>query len=112
MIAIVLILIAIAIPNAHKYLMSAHELAAIRQIGAIHQAQTHYYSQFGKYAAVLADLGPPTSGADGSSGADLIPRNLAAGKNSGYIFQVAGSSAGYTVTAVPESFGGSGARTF
>jgi type IV pilus assembly protein PilA len=111
-ISIILIIAAIAVPKMNNQLMAAHEMAAIRQITTIHQAQTQYYSQFGKYAATLAELGPPTSGTAGPSAADLIPKVLADGKNSGYVFTVVASPTGYSVTANPESFGSSGRRTF
>jgi type IV pilus assembly protein PilA len=111
-IAIILIILAIAVPKMNKQIMAAHEMAAIRQIGTIHQAETQYYSQFGQYAQSLSQLGPPPSGAAGPAAADIIPKVLADGKASGYLFTVAGSPTGYAVTAVPESFGSSGSRTF
>lgn len=111
-IAIILVIAAIAVPQMNKQLMSAHEMAAIRQIQTLHQAELQYNSQFGKYAATLAELGPPTSGAAGPAAADLIPKVLAEGKNSGYIFSVQASPTGYGITAVPENFGSSGRRTF
>jgi len=111
-IAIILIIAAIAVPKMNNQVMAAHEMAAIRQVGTIHQAETQYYSQFGRYAATLAELGPPASGAASPAAADLIPKVLADGKNSGYMFTVVASSTGYSVTAVPEAFGSSGRRTF
>lgn len=111
-IAIILVIAAIAVPQMNKQLMSAHEMAAIRQVTTIHQAETQYYSQFGRYAVSLAELGPPASGAPGPSAAELIPKVLADGKNSGYIFTVTGTPTGYAVTAVPEAFNSSGRRTF
>ena len=111
-ISIILIIAAIAIPKMNNQLMAAHEMAAIRQVGTIHQAETQYYSQFGKYADSLKALGPPASGAAGPAAADLIPKVLADGKNSGYVFSVAPAATGYTVTAVPEAFNSSGRRTF
>ena len=111
-IAIILIIAAIAIPKMNQQMMAAREMAAIRQITTIHQAETQYYSQFGKYAPSLTELGPPASGAAGPAGADLIPKNLAEGKNSGYVFAVAASPTGYAVTATPEAFGNSGRRNF
>jgi type IV pilus assembly protein PilA len=111
-ISIILIIAAIAVPKMNKQLMLAREQAAIRQIGTIHQAETQYYSQFGKYACSLAELGPPASGAPGPTAADIIPKNLADGKNTGYLFTVACSATGYAVNANPESFGGSGSRCF
>lgn len=111
-IAIILIIAAIAVPKMNKQIMAAHEMAAIREIGTIHTGETQYYSQFGKYAQNLAELGPPASGAAGPAAADLLPKNLSEGKASGYIFTVVGTPTGYSVTAVPEQFGSSGSRTF
>ena len=111
-IAIILIIAAIAVPKMNNQMQAAHEMAAIRQITTIHQAETQYYSQFGRYATSLAELGPPASGAATPAAADLIPKVLADGKNSGYLFTVTASPTGYSVTAVPEAFGNSGRRTF
>jgi len=111
-IAIILIIAAIAVPKMNQQLMAAHEMAAIQQIKTVHAVETQYYSQFGRYATTLAELGPPASGPAGPSGADLIPKELADGKKSGYIFAVLNTPTGYTVTAVPEVFGSSGRRTF
>ena len=93
-IAIILILAMIAVPKVNQQLMSARETAAIQEIKTIHQAETQYYSTFGKYAASLAELGPPASGAAGPAAADLIPKSLADGKNGGYIYAVIGSASG------------------
>jgi type IV pilus assembly protein PilA len=111
-ISIILIIAAIAVPKMNKQLMLAREQAAIRQIGTVHQAETQYYSQYGQYACTLAQLGPPASGAASPAAADIIPKSLADGKNTGYVFTVACSPTGYMVNANPESFGGSGSRCF
>lgn len=111
-IAIILIIAAIAIPKLNVARMNAQEMAAVRQLQTIHTAQVQYYSQFGKYAASLAELGPPTSGTAGPQAADLLPKVLAEGKNSGYVFTVAQSPTGYTINANPEAFGNTGRRTF
>src|SRR5580698_7940611 len=111
-IAIILIIAAIAVPKMNKQIMAAHEMAAIRMIGTIHQGETQYYSQFGRYAQNLSELGPPASGAPGPAAADIIPKNLSDGKASGFIFTVVGTPSGYSVTAVAEAFGSSGSRTF
>jgi len=111
-IAIILIIAAIAVPKMNKQIMAAHEMAAIREIGTIHTGEMQYYSQFGRYAQNLAELGPPASGAPGPAAADLLPKNLSDGKASGFIFTLIGTPTGYSVTAVPEQFGSSGSRTF
>jgi type IV pilus assembly protein PilA len=112
-IAIILIILAIALPKFNQARMNAQETAAIRQISTIHQAETQYYSQFGRYATSLAELGPPAGGgAAGPSAADLIPATLAQGENTGYVFALQSAPTGYVVTAVPKAFGSSGRRTF
>ena len=80
-IAIIMIIAGIAIPQYNKAMMSARETSATRTMQTIHAMQTQYYSQFGRYAASLAELGPPASGAAGPAAADLISKDLAEGKN-------------------------------
>ena len=111
-VAIILILAAIAAPKLNQNRMHAQETAAIRQITTLHTAQTQYYSQFGRYATALTELGPPASGQAGAAAADLIPEDLAKGKKTGYTFTVVGGPNGYSVTAVPDVFGNTGRRTF
>ena len=111
-ISIILVILAIAVPKMNTQMQGAREMAVIREIGSIHQAETQYYSQFGKYATSLSQLGPPISGADGVEGANIIPKVLADGKKNGYTYTLAATQGGYAVTAVPDSFGNSGRRTF
>jgi len=111
-ISIILVILAIAVPKMNTQMQGAREMAVIREIGSIHQAETQYYSQFGKYATNLSQLGPPISGADGVEGANIIPKVLADGKKNGYTYALAATQGGYAVTAVPDSFGNSGRRTF
>ena len=111
-IAIILVIVTIAVPQYNKQMMSAHETAAIQAIQTIHAVETQYYSQFGRYAVSLAELGPPASGAAGPAAADLISKDLTEGKKSGYVFTVSATPTGYGVSAVPESFNSSGRRTF
>jgi type IV pilus assembly protein PilA len=111
-IAIILVIAAIAVPKLNTARMHAQEMAAIRQINTVHQAETQYFSQFGKFAESLAQLGPPQGGSAGPAAADLIPGDLAKGDKTGYHFTVAPTKEGYTVTAVPLAFGSTGRRTF
>ncbi|MFN3322379.1 MAG: prepilin-type N-terminal cleavage/methylation domain-containing protein [Bryobacteraceae bacterium] len=111
-IAIILIIAAIAVPKLDKARMHSQEMATIRQIGTIHTAQTQYFSQFGRYATSLAELGPPTSGQPGPAAADLVPGDLAAGNKSGYIFTLEGTPTGYVVNANPVTYNTTGRRTF
>jgi len=111
-VAIILILAAIAAPKLNQNRMHAQETAAIREMQTIHTAETQYYSQFGRYATALPELGPPAGGQEGASGANLIPGELAKGLHSGYKFTLTGGPSGYTISAVPEVFGNTGRRTF
>lgn len=111
-IAIILVIAAIAVPKLNSARMHAQEMAAVRQIQTIHMAQTQYQSQFGKFAESLQQLGPPASGSAGPAAADIIPGDLAIGKKTGYTFSLSATKEGYAITAVPDTFGSTGRRTF
>ena len=111
-IAIILIILAMALPKLNKARMQAFETGAIKAITTIHTAQAQYYSQFGKYAASLNELGPPKSGAANASASDLIGGDLAAGEKGGYKYDLQLTPTGYTINANPTAFGNSGSRTF
>ena len=111
-IAIILTILAVALPKVNQAKMSANELTVIKQIGTIHTAQAQYNSQFGKFAIAMTELGPPPSGAPSASASDLLPSELATGKKNGYSFQLQGTPGGYTVTCNPDSYNGTGRRSF
>jgi type IV pilus assembly protein PilA len=113
-IAIILIILSIALPQMSKSRMHAQEMAAIAEIGTIQKAQVQYYSQFGQYATALTQLGPPSSSgaAEGPQAAGLIPGSLANGSGSGFTFTLSQTPTGYALTAVPKAFGSTGRRTF
>ena len=111
-IAIILTILAVALPKVNQARMSANELAVTKQIGTIHTAQAQYNSQFGKFAVAMSELGPPPSGAASASAADLMPSDLATGKKNGYTFQLQGTPGGYTINVNPDSFNGTGRRSF
>jgi type IV pilus assembly protein PilA len=111
-IAIILIILAVALPkltNARRY---AQEMAAEKAISTIHTAETQYYSQYGQYATTLAQLGPPASGSAGPNGAELIDRDLASGEKGGFKFVLQQTPTGYAVAVNPTAFGTSGSHTF
>jgi len=111
-IAIIVVIISIAAPKYSQYQMQARETAVMQELGTLYSAQTTYYSMFGKYAANLSDLGPPTGGAEGPQGANLIGKTLADGVHNSYRFTMAGNGSAFSVTAVPETYGSSGRRSF
>src|SRR5579875_4124346 len=77
-IAIILVILSIALPQMGKARMHAQEMSAIAEVRTINQAEIQYQSQFGQYATSLAQLGPAPSGAaEGPGAAGLIPASLA-----------------------------------
>jgi type IV pilus assembly protein PilA len=111
-IAIILILITIAVPNLTRARMHAQETAALAAIKTIHTAQVQYYSTYGRYAASLTELGPPASGNANASSADVIGSDLSGGKKQGYLFTLTGTPGGYIINANPETFGSTGSKTY
>ncbi len=57
-IAIILIILAIAVPKLGSARMNANEMAVIREMQTINTMQTQYMSQFQRFATTLAELGP------------------------------------------------------
>lgn len=111
-IAIILIILAVALPRLGRARMYAQEMGAMRAMTTIHTAEAQYFSQYGKFAGTLQELGPPASGAAGPAAADLISGGLAqTGENSGYKFTLALTATGYTVSAQPTIFGTTGSKT-
>jgi prepilin-type N-terminal cleavage/methylation domain-containing protein len=112
-IAIILIILSVALPQMSKSRMNAQEMAAIKTLNTINTTEIQYQSQFGKYATAIAQLGPPPSGGgEGPEAAGLISGNLASGTASGYNFTVTQTPMGYAVSAMPKTFGSTGRRTF
>jgi type IV pilus assembly protein PilA len=93
-----------AYAKLNKSRMYAQEVSALQAIQTVHAAQVRYRSQYDRYAKTLAELGP--------SAADLISADLASGNKQSYPFTMTGTPAGYTISAVPKSFGSTGSRTF
>jgi type IV pilus assembly protein PilA len=111
-VAIILIIITIALPKLSRARMYSQETAAIAAIRTLHTAQVQFYSQYGRYAASLTELGPPPSGAASPAAADLIGNDLSGGEKSGYKFTLAATQEGYAINANPVAFNSSGSRTF
>ena len=111
-IAIMLVIAVIAIPNMIRAKMHAHEMAAIKTMQTIHTAQFQYETQYGRFATSLAELGPPEGGRPGAHAADLIDSGLAGGKSSGYLFSVNASPSGHAIGAVPVTYNVTGVARF
>jgi type IV pilus assembly protein PilA len=120
-VAIILIIAAIAIPNMLRARISANEASAASSVRTISRAEVTYYSSYPTvgYASSLAALGGPvTACVPVDTQACLIDSALATGQKSGYQFQVTGLlpsggvNTAFVVGAVPLSFNHSGARDF
>lgn len=124
-VAIILIIAAIAIPNLLRSRISANEASAIASMRTIVTSEIIYSSTFtlgfSGNLTVLSDGGssancfPPAVPATAS--ACLIDTTLASGIKSGYTFTYAptgsgGSNSTYTLNADPISVGSSGQRHF
>ena len=115
-VAIILIIAAIAIPNLLRSRMAANEASAVGSIRSINTAAVTYSSTYPNvgYPATLDVLKPATA-AD-SSQADLIDSVLAGGTKSGYKFALTGvagtPSTGYSVTGDAVAQNTSGTRGF
>jgi prepilin-type N-terminal cleavage/methylation domain-containing protein len=117
-VAIILIIAAIAIPNLLRARMSAHEASAVASLRAINSAQISYNSAYPNvgYATTLAELGGTACAPPTTAGACLIDSQLASGTKSGYIFTMSGATstpnAAYQIRADPQVPNQTGIRYF
>jgi type IV pilus assembly protein PilA len=117
-VAIILIIAAIAIPNLLRSKMASNEAATVAALRTINTSSVAYSTTYGQYPGTLGSLGPMASGQNPSSTtADLIDSVLAAGTKSGYVITYAGATSSgvvgsYTITAAPVTQGVSGQRGF
>lgn len=123
-VAIILIIAAMAIPNLIRSKISANEAAAVSNIRTVNTAQTTYeitYPSVG-YADSLAKLAFPASGgAIDQNHAGLLDWVIGCASQpcskTGYQFSIVNATGSpiinnYSVTAVPVSQGNSGVRGF
>jgi len=125
-VAIILIIAAIAIPNLLRAKISANESSAVGSLRNIVTGEVSFHTSFPQlgYAATLSTMGPgagnqscPAAGPSAAN-ACLIDAVLANGTKSGYGFEalgqnvVAGEFSAYTAAAVPVTYNGTGTRDF
>jgi type IV pilus assembly protein PilA len=110
-VAIILIIAAIAIPNFLRAKMAANESSAVSSIHSVNTAEIQYASSYPTigFSAVLTDLGP--------SGSNYIDAILAGGTKSGFTFTYTQNatdtpSDGYTINANPVTRGVTGIKSF
>jgi len=111
-VAIILIIAAIAIPNLLRSRIAANEASAVGSIRTINTAEITYASTYPNHGfAALTNLGPNASGTVDETGAGLLDSVLSSGTKSGYVLAVttagAASSGGpatiYAVTGDPQN---------
>jgi type IV pilus assembly protein PilA len=102
-VAIILIIAAIAIPNLLRSKIAANQASAVGSLRTLNTACIAFSTSYGQFPTALAALGPVGSGTASSTSADLIDSVLAAGQKSGYNFSYAAGTANqsYTITAKP-----------
>jgi len=122
-VAIILIIAAIAIPNLIRSRMSANEASAVGSLRAINTAEIAYSTTYNSVGFTnLASLGGAAAncaaGGSGatSSGACLIDEVLSGGTKAGYTFGVTAAggppNVTYSSTGLPQVLGQSGQRAF
>jgi prepilin-type N-terminal cleavage/methylation domain-containing protein len=120
-VAIILIIAAIAIPNYLHSRMAANEAAAANQLRTINTAEIAYSSTYGIGFAPLVNLGGPAPCVASATTACLLDDVVSSGSKSGYTFSTPNPGALGTPTtpnaswdaiAVPQAVGQSGQRSF
>jgi len=123
-VAIILIIAAIAIPNLLRARIAANESSAVSSTRTINTAEVSYTTAYPNvgYSTTLANLGPGgascPAGGPTSTAACLIDNVLSAGNKSGYRFTYTpGAAAGglittYEIDAAPATFNQTGVRGF
>ena len=117
-VAVILIVASIAVPNFLKSRLRANEASAVASLRMINTAAITYsitYPDLG-FPAQLTALGGANPCVASSAQACLIDDNLAQGNKSGYNFVWTGDGAipsvTFIITGTPQAVGGSGQRMF
>jgi type IV pilus assembly protein PilA len=93
-VAIILIIAAIAIPNLLRSRIAANQASAVGSLRTINTCEITYASTYNTgYTSTMLALGPPASGNPTPSAAGLLDSVLAAGTKSGYSFVYAAGTA-------------------
>ena len=60
-VAIILIIAAIAIPNLLRSRMAANEASAVGSLRTVNTSEVAYFTTYGSYSTTLANLGPSST---------------------------------------------------
>jgi type IV pilus assembly protein PilA len=127
-VAIILIIAAIAIPNLLRSRMAANEASAVGSVRTMNTAAISYNSTYGNgFPSAITQIGTTGTAAVSCDNAELIDSVLTSGTKSGYTFKIltgnglgakptgcsaAGSTDGYGAVATPVTLGTTGQRSF
>ncbi len=120
-VAIILIIAAIAIPNLLRSRIAANEASAVGSLRTINTSEVTYNSTYPSvgFTCSLSAMGPVASGSSPTSAAaGLIDANLAGGNKSGYTFAAGTCNTANSITvdyqwkASPQTIGTTGQRGF
>ena len=116
-VAIIMVIVAMAIPNLLRTRMTANETSAVNSLSTINSACITYLTIYGGYPAMLVNLG--SGSAASATSADLIDSVLSAGTKAGYVFtyssgpkDTTGRVNSYAIKADPVTPGTTGQRSF
>jgi type IV pilus assembly protein PilA len=126
-VAIILIIAAIAIPNLLRSRIAANQASAVGSLRTLNTAEITYATTYNTgYTSTLGSLGPPATGNPVATAAGLIDSVLAGGSStatisakSGYSFTYAAGATDtsgrinlYSITATPISVGTTGTNYY
>jgi type IV pilus assembly protein PilA len=127
-VAIILIIAAIAIPNLLRSRMAANEASAVGSVRTINTAAISFNSSYGDgFPSTLTQIGTTGTASVSCANAEYLDPLLTTGKKSGYSFTMtsgtvavttipsgctAGYTDGYVVQATPQTVGTTGQRGF
>ena len=118
-VAIILIIAAIAIPNLLKSRIAANQASAVGSLRTMNTSEVTYSTTYTTgFSPDLVSLGPPASGNASATSAGMIDSVLAAGVKSGYSFTYTTTVSGtgrydtYTINANPSTPGTTGTNYY
>jgi type IV pilus assembly protein PilA len=117
-VAIILIIAAIAIPNLLRARIAANESSAVASLRTLNTAQISYNSSYPTigFATALGNLSGTSCAPPGTTSACIIDTQLASGIKSGYSFALSNTSgtpnSTYTFIATPLTPNQTGVRYF
>jgi len=107
-VAIILIIAAIAIPNLIRSKIAANQASAVASLRTLNTSTVLFNTNYGLYPTGLASMA--TNGAASSTAADMIDNVLSTGTKSGYSFSWSGggTTGSYAIFASPVTLNSTG----